>query len=117
MKGTFTKVLRNITRNTSELLFLRWQVSFVKADGKYLPLCPKSVPGAGTWQQQRSRQDLCEVLRNCSGSFAVTAPWGCVETSGVLKGRILLLQMEGEREEQMSCAQPVQLLPGRKIKG
>lgn len=89
-------------------LCLRWQISSVEADGQYLPLCPVSVPGAGIWQQQR---------RNCSWELCSNSCRGLSGTSGLLKGKILLLQMEEEGEEWMSCPQPLQLLPGRKNQG
>lgn len=56
-------------------------------------------------QGHGSSRDAVKTSVRCQetapGSFAVRAAGGCRGTSGLLKGRILLLKMEGEREEWM----------------
>jgi len=70
VKETASKVLTNIARNISELLCLRSQVSFVRADVRQL-LCARSVPGAEIWLAAGERARPL-MLRNCSWLLSFT---------------------------------------------
>lgn len=79
MRGTVSKVLTNIARNISELLCLRSQISFVRADGRQLLRCPRSVPGADTGLSSRGAGKTpcgAQKLLLASELYTVTAAGG-----------------------------------------